>query len=147
MRLIYRSAVDLYLDEWVYDLLEVVAARGTRRVFIDGLGGLRIAAHDPTRFQEYLYSLVQRFARRGVTVMMSLETADLFGSTRLPDVPLSQMADNVLLLRFVRDDGGFRRALTVLKSRGNSSEPRIHGYTIGSSGIELRGPQRPSRSR
>jgi circadian clock protein KaiC len=146
MRLIYRSAVDLYLDEWVYDFLEVVAARDTRRVFIDGLGSLRIAAHDVTRFQEYLYSLVQRFARSGVTVMMSLETADLFGSARLPDVPLSQMADNVLLLRFLREDGGFRRALTVLKSRGSRSEPQTHAYTVGASGIELREPQQPSRS-
>jgi circadian clock protein KaiC len=146
IRLIYRSAVDLYLDEWVYDLLEIVAAHDTRRVFIDGLGSLRIAAHDPTRFQEYLYSLVQRFERSGVTIMMSLESADLFGSTRLPDVPLSQMADNVLLLRFVRDDGGFRRALTVLKSRGNRSEPRVHEYTIGSSGIEPREPEGLSQS-
>jgi circadian clock protein KaiC len=131
----------------VYDLLEIVAADDTRRVFIDGLGSLRTAAHDPTRFQEYLYSLVQRFERSGMTVMMSLESADLFGSTRLPDVPLSQMADNVLLLRFVRDNGGFRRALTVLKSRGNRSEPQMHEYSIGSSGIELREPHGPSPSR
>ena len=147
INLIYRSAVDLYLDEWVYELLETVESKDIRRVFIDGLASLRAAAHDPTRFQEYLYSLAQRFARRGVTWMMSLESPELFGLTRLTDIPLSQMADNVLLLQFVRGDGEYRRALTVLKSRTARTEPGLSEYTIGSNGIELRQPGHSSRSR
>jgi circadian clock protein KaiC len=147
VQLLYRSAVDLHLDEWFYELLEVVESQEIRRVFIDGLGSLRAAAHDPMRFQEYLYSLVQRFARRGVTMMMSLESPELFGVTRLTDLPLSQIADNVLVLQFVRRDGDYRRAITVLKSRATKTEPRMNEYTIGSQGIELKRQQeaRPTR--
>jgi hypothetical protein len=32
----YRSAVDLYLDEWVHDRLELIDPHEARRVFIDG---------------------------------------------------------------------------------------------------------------
>jgi circadian clock protein KaiC len=135
--LMYRSGVDLHLDEWVHELLELVEPRDISRIFIDGLGSLRSAAHDPVRFQEYLYSLVQRFARRGVTLMMSLESPELFGTTRLTDIPLSQLADNVLLLQFMRRDGEYRRAITVLKTRSGKTEPRLNEYTIGSQGIEL----------
>ncbi|HEY2162321.1 MAG TPA: ATPase domain-containing protein [Solirubrobacteraceae bacterium] len=147
IRLMYRSAVDLHLDEWVYELLETVESQHVRRVFIDGLVSLRTAAHDPTRFQEYLYSLVQRFARQGVTLMMSLESPELFGLTRLPDTPLSQISDNVLLLQFVRRDSEYQRALTVLKNRAARSEPSLTRYAIGASGIELRQPGPPARSR
>ena len=50
------------------------------------------------------------------------------------------VADTVLLLHFVRRDGEYRRALTVLKSRGAKTEPRLSEYTIGSKGIELSQP-------
>ena len=132
IHLVYRSAVDLHLDEWVYELLELVESGDVRRVFIDGLANLRAAAQDPTRFQEYLYSLVQRFARNAVTFMMSLESAELFAPSRLTDVPLSQIADNVLVLQFVHRDGEYRRALTVLKSRGAKTEPHLSEYTMPS---------------
>lgn len=141
VHLMYRSAVDLHLDEWVYELLELVESRRIRRVFIDGLGSLRVASHDAVRFQEYMYSLVQRFARAGVTSLMSLESPELFGPVRLTDLPLSQAADNVLLLQFVRRDGGYRRAITVLKSRGVKTEPTLSEYTIGAGGIELQPPR------
>ena len=59
----YRSPVDLYLDEWVYDLLEMVERTGARRVVIDSLGDLRVASTDEIRFREYMYSLLQRLRR------------------------------------------------------------------------------------
>jgi circadian clock protein KaiC len=136
--LMYRSPVDLYLDEWVYELLELIDSQNARRVFIDGVANLRAAA-DPVRFREYLYSLVQRCSRQGVNLMMSIETPELFGATRVMEGALSQMADNVVLLQFLRRDGEYRRAMTVLKSRGGKLEPRLHGYTIGATGIELTG--------
>jgi circadian clock protein KaiC len=137
VHVMYRSAVDLYLDQWVYDLLDLIESTRARRVFIDGLGNLRAAAPEPVRFRECLYSLVQRTSRQGLNLMMSLESPELFGVTRLTDVALSQMADNVLLLQFVRRDGDYDRAMTVLKSRGLRSRPQLHEYTIGTRGITL----------
>jgi circadian clock protein KaiC len=143
VQLLYRSAVDLQLDEWIYELLAVVKQGDSHRVVIDGLASLKAAAADPVRFQEYLYSVVQRFARGGTSLMMLLETAELFGATRLSDVPLSQICDNVLLLQFVRRNGDYRRAITVLKSRSVETQPRLIEYAIGSRGIEVSEPGRP----
>jgi vacuolar-type H+-ATPase subunit C/Vma6 len=69
--------------------------------------------------------------------MMTLESAELFGIARLPAVSLSQIADNVVLLQFVRREREYRRALVVLKSRGTGVEPRLNEYVIGPDGIEL----------
>ena len=137
VRLMYRSAVDIYVDEWVYDLLELMDSSKAGRLFIDGLGNLRAAAPDPVRFREYLYSLVQRCSLQGVNLMMSVETPELFGVTRLTDVALSQMADNVVLLQFVRRNGEYRRAMTILKSRAMPTQTRLREYTIGPNGIAL----------
>ncbi len=63
----YRSSVDLYIDEWVHEVLERVATTGARRLVIDSLGDLAFAAPDHVRFREYVYSLVQRCSRRGVS--------------------------------------------------------------------------------
>jgi hypothetical protein len=43
----------------------------------------RIESRTMTRFREYLYALVQRCSRHGVNLMMSIETTELFGATRL----------------------------------------------------------------
>jgi hypothetical protein len=48
--------VDLYLDEWLYELLEVIERTRARRVFIDSLGDLRRGAVDKLRSREYLYT-------------------------------------------------------------------------------------------
>ena len=65
VELMYRSPVDIYVDEWVYQLLETVERTGARRVLIDSLTDLQLASPDPVRFREYMYSLVQRLARQG----------------------------------------------------------------------------------
>jgi circadian clock protein KaiC len=137
VRLMYRSTVDLYVDEWVSDLLELMDSSEAGRVFIDGLGQLRAASPDPLRFREYLYSLVQRCSRQGVNLMMSVETPELFGLTRMSEIALSHLVDNVVLLQFVRRDGEYRRAMAITKSRAVRTDPRLREYTITSSGLSL----------
>jgi circadian clock protein KaiC len=58
--LVYRSPVDLYVDEWVYDLLDTIETVGASRVLVDSLGDLQAASPDSTRFREYVYSLLHR---------------------------------------------------------------------------------------
>jgi circadian clock protein KaiC len=135
VEIMYRSSVDLYIDEWVHTLLDRVEQGGHKRVLIDSLGDLMFAAGDEVRFREYIYSLVQRFSRQGISVMMTLEVPDLFHITRLDDTGISNISDNVILLQFLRGGSRVKRALTVLKSRASLHEPEIRQYVIDSTGI------------
>jgi len=56
VEVLYRSPVDIYIDEWVYELIAAVERTGARRVLIDSLADLRMAAPDETRFREFIYS-------------------------------------------------------------------------------------------
>jgi circadian clock protein KaiC len=133
----YRSPVDMYLDEWVYELLARIEEHKIRRVLIDSMGDMRAASSDDLRFREYVYSLLQRTARAGVSVFMTQEVAELFGVTRLSEYGISHLSDNVLLLQFLRGESRIKRALTVLKTRASAHDPRIHEFEITSKGIEL----------
>ena len=137
VHVMYRSPVDMYLDEWVYELLTTVEELGIRRILIDSLGDLRATATDEVRFREYVYSLLQRTAHAGIGVFMTQEVAELFGVTRLSEYGISHLSDNVLLLQFLRGESRIKRALTVLKTRASSHDPRILEFEITSNGIEL----------
>ncbi len=73
--MLHASPVDLYVDEWVYDLLDRAQETGAQRIVLDSLTDLSAAVVDPLRFREYLYSLSQRCAKRGISLMLTLELA------------------------------------------------------------------------
>ena len=135
-----KSPVDLYVDEWVYELLELIEDRSATRVVIDSLGDLLAASPDPTRFRELLHSLMQRCARRGVSLMFTLEVAELFDATRISDIGVSHLSDNVVVLQYHRVGSEVKRSLTVLKTRASGHTPNIREFHIGTDGITLGAP-------
>jgi circadian clock protein KaiC len=131
------SVVDLNIDEWVYRLLDLVESTGAKRVVIDSLADLNMAASDSVRFREWMYSLVQRCTRGGVSLMLIIEVADLFQLQRISDDAISHLADNVVLLQYVQEEAELTRALTILKTRAMAHRPVVHRYDITSEGFKL----------
>ena len=110
---------------------------GAKRVFIDSLGDLQFSAHDPTRFREYIYSLIQRFARAGVSVLIASELTELFRISRLSDFGVSHLADNVVVLQYIPVGSELKRAITILKTRASRNDPRVHEFSITPDGFVL----------
>ena len=137
VKVMYRSPVDIYIDEWAHDLLETVADTGAQRVLIDSLADLRMSAGDEIRFREFIYSLVQRFSRQGVSVMMTFEIPQLYSPDRLSDTAVSHLSDNVVILSYVREHDITARSIAVIKTRATSHDPAVRRFTIGSAGIVL----------
>jgi circadian clock protein KaiC len=135
-----RSPVDLHIDELVYDLLDVIEETGARRIVIDSLNDVMAGVADETRTREFSYSLVQRLARAGVSLMVTLESPELFRITRLSELAMSHMADNVVLLQHLHCSQEMKRALTVLKTRGASHTSAVREFRITSEGITLCDP-------
>jgi circadian clock protein KaiC len=140
-----RSPVDLYIDEWVYDLLARVDSTNARRVVIDSLGDLMFASPDQIRFREMMYSLSQRLARRGISLMMTHESTELFRVARLSEIGISHIADNVVLLQYLRIESEVKRALLVLKTRASEHHPEIREFHIRPEGIVLGDRFRPDQ--
>lgn len=140
--LMFRPPIDLYLDEWVYDLLDTAQEVGASRVLVDSLGDLQAASPDTARFREYIYSLLSRCSRQRVSVMMTHETTELYGVRSLTDYGASHLADNVVLLQYrnlLQEDGdAISRTLAVLKTRASDHDPRVREFEITPRGITLR---------
>jgi circadian clock protein KaiC len=136
----YRSPNDVYIDEWVYELLDLVEATGATRVVIDSLSDLHYAATDPVRFREFIYSLTQRLSRAGISSIMTSEVPDLFHVGRLAEYGISHLSDNVILVQYVRAESRLLRTVTVVKSRGSAHDPEIREFEITSDGIALGDP-------
>jgi len=132
-----RSVVDIYIDEWVYQLLDLIERSNARRIVIDSLPDVMVAAADPIRFREWMFSLTQRLARAGISMMMIVEVPELFQLRRISEQGLSHLADNVVLLQYVQEGPELVRALTVLKTRAMHHHPVVHRYEITEKGFAL----------
>jgi circadian clock protein KaiC len=137
VEVMYRSPVDIYIDEWVYDLMDTVERIKARRVLIDSLADLRMSAGDEIRFHEFIYSIVQRFSRQGISVLMTSEIPRLFGADRLSDSAISPLADNVVFLSYQRERDTISRTIAVIKTRASRHDPMVRTFVIGPQGIVL----------
>jgi circadian clock protein KaiC len=137
VHILSRSLVDMYIDQWVYELLDMIEKTGAKRIVIDSLVDLMVTAGDPLRFREWMYSLVQRCARRGISLMMIVEVPELFQLRRISEGGISHLSDNVVLLQYVQDGSRLARAVTVLKTRAARHEPIAHRYEISEQGLVL----------
>jgi len=137
VEVMYRSPIDIYIDEWVYDLMDTVERTKARRVLIDSLADLRISAADEVRFHEFTYSIVQRFSRQGVSVLMTSEIPRLFGAERISESAVSPLADNVVVLGYQLERDTIGRTIAVIKTRASRHDPMVRKFVIGSQGIVL----------
>ena len=134
-----RGVVDMDIDRWVYDLFDLVERTGAKRIVVDSLHDLEIAAGDPIRFREWMFSMMQRLARGAVSLIVILEVPSLFHVDRISEHGISHLADNVILLQYVQEGSELARSLTVLKTRAMRHRPVVHRYEITDKGFVLGG--------
>jgi circadian clock protein KaiC len=137
VHILSRGVVDMNIDEWVYELIDLVAKTGAKRVVIDSLLDLAAAAGEVVRFREWMFSLTQRFTRSGISLMLIMEVPDLFQLGRISESGISHLCDNVILLQYVQNGAELVRALTVLKTRAMRHQPMVRRYTITNEGFVL----------
>jgi circadian clock protein KaiC len=137
VEVMYRSPVDIYIDEWVHDLLQAAERNRARRVVIDSLLDLQMAAMDDIRFREFMYSLAQRCSRQGISLLTTCETPDLFSGGRLSTFAISHLADNAIMLNHYRHNGAMSRSLAIVKTRASGHDQAMREFSIGPDGIRI----------
>src|SRR6185437_16615978 len=95
---------------------------------------------DPVRLREFIYSLMQRFSRAGISSIMTSEIPDLFHVGRLAEYGISHLSDNVILLQYMRAESRLLRTVTILKSRASAHDPEVRKFDITPDGIILGDP-------
>jgi circadian clock protein KaiC len=134
--LMYRSPVEMQLDEVTSELFHRVREGKIKRVVIDALGDLERSSIDRQRFSDFVYALTQWFAAENVTCMMTYELTNLFEVHGISDQEVSNMSDNILLLRF-KEGETMERTLRIIKTRGSAHDNREHRLEITGKGVVI----------
>jgi circadian clock protein KaiC len=141
VHLLVSSPVDLNVDQWVYQLLDLAERHSAKRIMVDSLSDIRAITGDDLRFREWMFSLTQRCSRSGTGLLLTLEMPEIYTVTRASDADVTHLADNVLILSYRRDEDRLGRVLTVLKTRASRHHTGFHRYEIGDRGILITAPE------
>ena len=135
---VYASPVELQIDSIVVEIFDAIKSGAIKRLVIDAIDDLAAAASDRQRLHDYLYSLIQHFAVRGVTTILTLESGEGFtGSAHQPpDQRFSYMSDNLIHLSWSTATVG-RRALRVVKMRGSDHVRETREFEIAGDGAHV----------
>jgi circadian clock protein KaiC len=135
--LLYASPVELQIDSIVVEIFEAIKSGDVKRLVIDAVGDLAAAASDSQRLHDYLYSLIQHFAVRGVTTLLTLESGEGFTVNMLPhEQRFSYMSDNLVYLAW-NDEKVGQRTIRIVKMRGSAHEREAREYEIGDNGLRI----------
>ncbi len=134
LELMYQSPVEMQLDKVASELFLRIRSGKVKRVVIDALGDVQRASIDRRRFSNLIYALMQWFAVENVTCMFTYEMSDLFEVHGISDEEISNMSDNVLLLRFLPGPV-LKRTLRIIKTRGSEHDGREHEIRITAQGL------------
>jgi circadian clock protein KaiC len=135
--LMYRSPVEVQLDSVTSELFNRVREGKIKRVVIDALGDLERSSIDRQRFADFIYALTQWFAQHNVTCLMAYELSNLFEVHSISDQEVSNMSDNILLLRFTTETD-LGRTIRVLKTRGTAHDSSEHALEITEQGVVIK---------
>jgi circadian clock protein KaiC len=109
-----------------------------RRLFIDGLGGFERAAVDRERLHHYFTALANELRALGVTTVYSAESGDIVGPTvTAPLGGISGVAENLILLRFLREGPTLQRIISLLKVRDSKVDPTLYRILLTPDGIKI----------
>jgi circadian clock protein KaiC len=129
---------ELNLDSIGAIVQRELASRPIRRVAIDSLGELVVAARETERFPAYARMLSGLVRARGASLMITSET-NVMGPILEPLGGLSFLFHNVVLLRYVELESEMRRALNILKMRDSSHAKGLVQFDIDEHGPRIVG--------
>jgi circadian clock protein KaiC len=128
--MLHVSPAQLTIERHAVELIERAQEVGARRIVLDSLSALAVAAPNVATYEHYVWTLTEHFKRRGLTVIMTLEAARAAQDPQIGIPGLSCIADTIIALRYVARDGELTRAVAVLKMRGSDHDTVPHEFLI-----------------
>ncbi|MFH5925032.1 ATPase domain-containing protein [Roseomonas xinghualingensis] len=138
LEIMWHPPGERLLDAMGQGLLDAVARRGVKRLFIDGLGAFERAAIHLPRLVEYFTALTSELRARGVTTVATWESRNIVGgSVETPAPELSSIVDNLVYMRFVEWRARMHRLMAVVKVRDSAFDQDLHHFCITKHGLEF----------
>lgn len=133
----WQSPQEHSIDELGEQIVAMILQHRVKRVFLDGIAGLKEGMIEPSRLYRALAALANRLRSLKVTTLFTEET-ELFPieiSTPISDQ--SAVTDNIIFLRHSEVQAEFARFISVIKTRESEGSTCIYKFKIGPKGLEI----------
>jgi len=130
-------ALDLSIDETLYELTEAIRRKNAKRVVIDSLSGFELALAAAFRedFRESLYRMVAVLTGMGATVLMTTELEDRYTDLRFSPYGAAFLTDAIIVERYIEVQSRLKRVIAVVKVRGSAHSNELREFEITNEGI------------
>ena len=135
--ILYLSREQIRASQFLSVLVDKVQSKKIRRLVLDGMSRIVPDGQVPDDLRRLLFAMVTQFKTLGVTSLLTLESGSMYGTGTVTNKHFSPVADNLILLRYVRSPGENRPSLTVVKTRGSPHDRGTYFYEIAKGGIRI----------
>ena len=127
-----EASIDIVGDR----LMRSIERTKARRVYLDGMQTFQHAIESPERIGDVLATMVEELHRRGIVMVYSVETPELFGhDVSIPLDSASQITNNIIVLRRLQIGAHSRRLISVLKMRDSIFDASQREFEITDQGF------------
>jgi circadian clock protein KaiC len=123
-------------DEFSKIVQTDVEENDTKFVLLDSIGGYGMAVREENTL-ERLHSLTVYLQNMGVTTFLINETQSITGTLEPTNMHASDLADNIIFLRYLEMEGELQKAIGILKKRLSDFEKSIRRFHITKDGINV----------
>lgn len=124
----HQVEIQKVLDEFQPDRLVVDSITAMKRV------------SDEHYYRDFVLTLTSMIKTRQVAGLYTSTTDELYGVATVTEQNISTLTDAIILLRYVEDETGVARGITVLKMRGSGHDKSIRRFNITGDGMKIDAP-------
>lgn len=137
--MINLRALDLSIDETLYEMLNMIEALQAKRVVFDSLSAFELALAPEFRedFRESLYRMITVLTDQGVTVVMTTELEDRYGELRFSPYGTAFLADAIVMQRYFELSGQLKTLISVVKLRGSQHSRDLRLFEVTDDGFNI----------
>jgi circadian clock protein KaiC len=137
VEVMYLTRTHVRASQFLAILADRIQTQQTRRLVLDGVSHIVAEGMASDELRQLLQALVTRFKTLGVTSLFTLESSTLVAADAVTDRGFSNIADNIILLRYAQRHGELLPTLTVVKTRSSPHDMATYGVTIAAGGLRI----------
>lgn len=125
--------------EFAYKIRKEVEEKHISILMIDSIAGYRLSVQGEDLVSQ-LHGLCKYLQNVGVTVLLINEINEIGSEFKVTDIGISYIADNIIFMRYIENQGELRKAIGVLKKRLTDFDKSMREFEITRYGIKVGEP-------
>ncbi|NPB09094.1 MAG: AAA family ATPase [Thermodesulfobacteria bacterium] len=136
LRFVRVNPLELYPDEFLAVVRKEVE-EGARVVVLDSTKVYLLAMEDYGNIRAHFYNLVAFLTSHGVTTFVVNEIEDFLGGSKISEIGISNLADNIVVLRYLEHEGRIMKVINCLKKRLGRCQPDLRSFELTAEGPKV----------